>query len=242
MTKFKKQLFAATAAGSLLLSVVAPLAAYADTTIVISGNGQHSDNTTEVTTTNTTTVAQNNVANVTNNVNSDANSGSNKASDNAGNVVVHTGDATAKANVSNDLNKNVADVNCCQTGADTTVKIIGNGKGSDNTVGLAQVNTNTVSQDNQANVTNDVNANAKTGYNDANDNAGTVTVHTGDAKAVANVSTHANTNVAKIGGTNDGQSGNLMAVISGNIEHSDNTIELATTKANTIFQNNNAYV
>src|SRR3990170_2623868 len=62
--------------------------------------------------------------------------------------------------------------------------ISGNGAGSDNWITTSQTSTTVVAQNNVANVTNDVDANAKTGYNDAYKNTGgDVTIKTGNASA-----------------------------------------------------------
>jgi hypothetical protein len=146
MTNLKRQLFSVVAAGSLLVSVATPVLA-ADTNIQITGNGAGSNNYATVSQTNTNNVSQSNTANVTNNVTSNANTGNNSAGFNTGgDVTVKTGDATTKANVSNTLNSNAAQVAGCNCEGDTNVKVSGNGAYSDNLVTLKDTNANSVAQ------------------------------------------------------------------------------------------------
>lgn len=242
MTNFKKQIFSVLAAGSMVLSASGP--ALASTNIEISGNGAGSDNTAAVQTTNTTTVSQNNNANVTNTVKTNADTGGNKANYNTGGSVgIQTGDAKANVNVSNDLNKNKANIDCCGA-SDTDVKISGNGAKSDNEVGLVNTNTNAVTQNNNANVTNDIDVDAKTGNNKAGLNTGgDVVIKTGNAKANVDVTTVANVNSARIGNGNGATPTPTASFwIVGNGAGSDNEIAAALTNTNTIAQNNNANV
>jgi len=239
----KTRITTAIATGAVLLNALAP-AAFAVTTIEISGNGAGSDNWTTVNQNTTQTVTQNNAAKVTNNVNADAKTGGNDANFNTGGtVVIDTGDAKSKVNIANDLNKNLAEVDCCQPG-NTDVTISGNGANSDNGVALGQAITTTVAQNNKAKVVNNVDADATTGYNDALKNTGgDVIVSTGNAVADVDVTTTANVNAAKVGNNGTGGSNpSATFVISGNGAGSDNYITAALTKVNTVAQNNSAYV
>ncbi len=244
MTNFKKQLVGALATGLLVANILAPVA-YAEDGIhlEVSGNGAKSDSTINAAVSNTTAVTQSNVANVTNNVDSTSNSGGNKASGNtSGDVLIKTGKATSNVEVANNLNTNVANVDCCGA-TSTNVTISGNGKKSDNDVNLSQTNANVVAQTNEANVLNNVDSKANSGKNKANANTGgDVTVVTGAATAGADVSTHANTNVANIGGGHMGDEGEVSLIISGNGEKSDNDIALALSNANSLIQANEANV
>lgn len=241
MTKFNKQIFSVLAAGTMVLNIATP--ALASTTIEISGNGAGSDNWTTVNQTNTTTVTQNNQANVTNNVNADAKTGGNDANFNTGgNVGISTGDAKVDAKVSNTLNSNSASVDCC-VGSDTDVKISGNGAKTDNGVSLTNNNGNHVTQTNNANVTNNVDADAKTGGNDAHKNTGgDVLIGTGDATVKVDVSTTANVNSARIGGSNGSSNPSASFVISGNGSGSDNYITAALENLTTVAQTNQANI
>lgn len=241
MTNLKKRIISAAAAGVMALNVVTPALA---TEIVISGNGANSDNEVAVQTVNTTVVNQSNNANVTNKVKSDADTGENKANYNTGgNVGIQTGDAKVTANVSNNLNSNHAEVDCCAAnGADVTIS--GNGAKSDNKVNLTNVNATTLGQANTATVNNDVDADADSGDNDAGYNTGgDVVILTGSAKTNVDVSTTANVNSAKIGnGHSATPTPSASFMIIGNGAHSDNTILAGLTNATVVGQTNTANV
>jgi len=241
MTNFTKQTFSVLAAGAMLLNVATPALAG---TIEISGNGSGSDNKVIVESNNKTTVNQNNTANVTNNVTTKADTGDNKANYNTGgDVYVNTGKADVTANVSNDLNKNIAEVDCCAAGgADVTVKK--NGSDSDNKVGLVNENKTTVNQKNTANVTNNVGVDAQTGNNKAGENTGgEVHINTGKAFANVDVTTQANTNIARIGSGNSATpTPSASFVIIGNGSGSDNEIAAALTNDTRLSQNNAANI
>ncbi|MBI2443523.1 MAG: hypothetical protein HYV40_06510 [Candidatus Levybacteria bacterium] len=250
MNTFRK-LSAAIATSALLLQSTVSIAAADttptvtghDTTLVISGNGAYSDNDIDVDKTNFTTVTQSNTANVSNYVSGTASTGGNDANYNTGgDVAIVTGDAKSDVSVSNELNSNKADVNTCDCDGDVKVKIAGNGAWSDNKVDLDTKNVTTVFQTNDAYVTNYIDADAKTGGNDANGNTGgDVTILTGNAKTNVDVSTTANANIATVGGgTGDGNS--LKAIISGNGAYSDNDIYLDFIRDTLLVQDNYANV
>ena len=241
MTNLKRKLITGIATGAILLNSLTPLA-FADTTIEISGNGSSSDNTADVTTSNTTTVVQSNDASVSNNVDANASTGGNDANDNTGgDVVISTGDADSNVDVSTTVNKNHADVEGCNCDNDADVLIEGNGSNSDNDANLDTTNDVSVFQDNSAKISNDIDANAKTGNNDANRNTGGDTVIlTGDAKTSVDVSNLANANIAKVGGDGDGSEINLR--ILGNGSYSDNDIRLRAHQSVLLVQNNDAYI
>src|SRR3989344_8395381 len=111
MTKIQKLVASVVATGSLLASAALPL--FAQTTIVISDNGAGSNNAALVDQSSVTTVTQSNQAYVTNDVEAEAETGGNKAKFNTGgDVTISTGDATTTAVVTNELNSNVAEVEC----------------------------------------------------------------------------------------------------------------------------------
>ncbi|KKU92473.1 MAG: hypothetical protein UY21_C0001G0096 [Microgenomates group bacterium GW2011_GWA1_48_10] len=246
MTQLKKQITGALTIGLMVAQLLAPVAAYAEDGInlTISGNGAQSTSVENVAVVNTTTVSQTNTSNVTNNVDSKSNSGGNDANYNTGgDVAVITGKATSNVDVLNDLNKNIATVDCCEP-ASTTVTIDGNGYQTKNDVNLSQTNTNALVQTNVANVLNNVDSKANSGWNDAKYNTGgDTTIITGDAEAGAEVATHANTNVGMIGEPLvGGNNGGVSLWITGNGANSDNSIALALAKANTIAQTNVANI
>lgn len=241
MTNFTKKIATAVATGSLLLNTLTPLA-FAETTIEITGNGADSTNAANVAVQNNTGVSQQNNAYVTNNVSVDSSTGDNEANDNgSGEVSIDTGDANADVSVSNSLNVNEAQVDCCEP-SDTTVEISENLRDSDNTVNLAQSNNTGVAQYNNAYVTNNVSVEQETGDNEANDNiGGSVDVDTGNADADVKISTVANANSAMVGG-NGGEGSSVYAAIHGNGQGTDNEINLAVERDLELLQSNNAYV
>lgn len=244
-TKFTK-ITTAIATGAVLLSSVAPMAFAASTSIELSGNGAGSDNTASVNQTSTNTVSQNNVANVTNNVQTNANTGGNSSNFNTGNgsTTVDTGDANVTTNVSNDLNKNVADDSNCNCASSTDVLVSGNGALSNNTVGVTNSNTTSVQQGNNAQVRNDVSANATTGNNEAgfNTGSGNVTVRTGNANVTTNVSTDANANYAHVGSAGAGSDNGSSLKILNNGAGSTNYIGATIADSTTLGQNNLANI
>lgn len=241
MNKFQKSLASAVAAGALLLNGLMPV--LGATTIVISGNGSDSYNKADVDLQSTTNVQQSNNADVYNNVDVDASTGDNDAKDNTGGeVAIETGDADVNVEVSNVLNSNSAEVDCCP-GGDVDVLIDNNGSDSKNKVYLdmnsgGENNANVaVRQANNAQVKNIVDAEAETGDNDADDNiGGDVSIKTGDADTSVKLSTAANTNSAKVGG--NGQGSSLSAIISGNGTDTYNKIDLDLESATWFLQSN----
>ncbi|MBI2611218.1 hypothetical protein HYW54_00540 [Candidatus Gottesmanbacteria bacterium] len=241
MNKYQKKILAALSTGAMLLSTFSPAFA-ADTTLIIGENGANSNNDINVTSTNNQVVNQTNNAVVTNNINVDAETGNNDANNNTGgDVDIETGNASANVNVSNLLNKNVANIDCCDAG-NTEVLIAENGYNSDNNVNLNKTSNIGIWQNNKANVTNNLDVDADTGDNDAEKNTGgNVTVKTGDASANVSVSTVANANKAFIGDGN-GSGSKVSAWIVGNGANSNNDINLTLNKSINIDQYNNAYV
>jgi hypothetical protein len=242
MTNLKIRIATAITTGTVLVGSVAPAFA-AD--IELSGNGRDSSNTAVVTSQNVTTVAQTNVANINNNTTVNSDTGHNRANDNLGqDVHVQSGDATANVTVQNDANHSVANVGGCACADNGDVLISGNGRGSDNTVGLTQVNATTVAQTNVANVNNNTVVNSNTGHNKANDNLadGSVFVGSGKADTSVTVGTAVNSNVAQVGSGVAGMGDGVSARILGNGRDSDNSIVLALIDSATVAQTNMANV
>lgn len=74
-------------------------------------------------------------------------------------------------------------------------KNTGNGAGSDNNSQVSNTNSNTISQNNNANITNNITLAANSGHNDASYNTGgSSTVKTGDANVMANIINFVNNN------------------------------------------------
>ncbi len=241
----KRAIAATLASGSLLFNVFATTA-FAETA-TISGNGADSQNTVNVTNNQSTEVQQQNTATVTNNVNSNATTGRNSADRNTGGAVtVDTGNATSTSDVTTAANLNSADLSNCATCANGgTANITGNGADSKNRINLnnGRENGTSVYQSNAAHVTNNVDSNSATGGNNADRNTGgTVSVRTGDAHSTSTVSTTANANLARLGGTGTGTGAGLNAAISGNGDSSRNTINLTANSSVSVLQANSATV
>lgn len=239
--KLKRQLLSVLATGVLILNSAAPVAA--GMTLEISGNGSDSDNDVKVELQQQTTVVQSNEAKVENKIDASASTGGNEAEDNTGgNVSIQTGNATTDVKVENTLNSNTATVDCCNAG-NVDVLISGNGSDSENEVELEMEKSGIeVFQYNKADVDNEVDANAKTGNNEAEGNTGgDVSIDTGHATTSVSISTTANANWAKVGGGN-GSSPTLSLRILGNGSNSENEIDLDLEGGVLIRQDNEADV
>lgn len=243
MTNFRK-ISTAIATTAVLLSSVAP--AFAAGTVDVTGNGAFSQNTVSQSGTNTTTATQSNTANISNTVNSNSSTGGNTADFNTGgNTTVNTGDATNVVNVSTQANLNKATINscgCAQQGTDVTIS--GNGAFSNNSADVTKNNTTTLSQSNDAHITNDITANAKTGNNDAGFNTGgTTTIRTGNAGSGVTVDNMANANLATIGGgAGSGSTGGSTITINGNGAFSQSAATLDHASTVVLSQDNTADV
>lgn len=228
-----------TAAATTAMFIQTALPTFAVTELIISGNGSDSDNTVEVSQQTSTTVVQSNETDVNNDIDVYTNTGGNEASDNTGgDVKIDTGDADATVEVSNHVNSNVAEVeNCGGCGGDTSVLIEGNGAGTENYVGLQDLNIVTVFQNNNADINNNVEVVLETGNNEAEDNTGgAVVVETGDADATVKLHNFANSNSAMIAGSGDG--GAVELIIRENGSDSDNAIELGLVRLTLLTQSN----
>jgi len=124
--------------------------------------------------------------------------------------------------------------------ANTDLTISGNGSNSSSSVDLSKTNTNVVTQDNTANITNDITTNSVTGNNSADDNTGgNVRVDTGNANTDVRVLNQANQNVANVDGCCNTDT-NVR--ISGNGSRSDNTATVSQTNSNYVTQTNDLTV
>ena len=124
--------------------------------------------------------------------------------------------------------------------ASLDVEISGNGANSDSTANVTVANTTAVTQNNTANITNNVNVSADTGKNDANKNTGgDVDITTGNASTTVGVSNTANANVADVNGC---CSTDLNVKISGNGAKSDNDANVKVANDTRVTQNNRARV
>jgi hypothetical protein len=221
-----KKIAVVIASSAMLLNTALPAFA-ATTEIIISGNGADSSNTAGVTVSNSTQVSQTNTSNIVNNVSANSNTGGNEANKNTGgSVSVDTGNAKTVVGVSNTTGSNVADVQNCNCSTDALVEISGNGAESKNTTGLKLTDKVVVAQKNDSDVFNHVDADAKTGSNEANKNTGgSVEISTGNALTKVELSTTAGSNIAQVGGGNQG-AGSVALKILGNGADSKNEIAL----------------
>lgn len=125
--------------------------------------------------------------------------------------------------------------------AATTITISGNGSNTDNTADVEIVRETTVVQNNTSDISNDINVDANTGDNQANDNTGgDVEVKTGDTDVDVKVANSANTNMAELNGCDCDQDAEVN--ISGNGTNSDNQVDLAVENTTEVFQENDASV
>ncbi|MBI1863857.1 hypothetical protein HYS03_01475 [Candidatus Woesebacteria bacterium] len=172
----------------LLFSLVFPLNSVKADEIVITANGDSSNNQITVNSTSETNVTQTNAnTSVSNNVNTQANTGSNSASQNQGNTQISTGDIVSKTDVQNSLNTSeIKPTDCCKTG-ETKVEITNNSANSQNTVDQKTINTTTVSVTQSVNITTNITGIANTGNNVSNQNEGSVKITTGDIKVSENL-------------------------------------------------------
>lgn len=172
-----------------------------------------------------TNIFQDNTANVENNVDAKTSTGGNDANRNgSGDVTILTGNAKTNVSVATTANVNSATVGGGHgdTGS-LSLMIVGNGANTENEINARLDRDVLVVQDNYAKVGNDVNAAAKTGYNDANDNiGGDVAIVTGDAKTNVEVDNSVNFNMADVDCDCETD---VTAKISGNLTDSENEIK-----------------
>lgn len=120
--------------------------------------------------------------------------------------------------------------------AATTITISRNGSDSNNTGNVSLNTTTTVTQNNVANFSNDVDADADTGDNDVKDNTGgEVDVDTGNATVGVSVNNTANFNTAEVEGC---CAQDAEVLIQGNGSDSDNDADLDLDNHTSVFQNN----
>lgn len=193
----RTKITAGLSAAAMFSAIVAP-AAFADTTVDISGNGADSTNTVGIASSDSETLIQKNTTNVITTINAKSNTGGNKASGNTnGGVTISTGDATTEVAVvvgggSNDAT--LPDCGCTPANLDVTVS--GNGEGSSNTVSKTSAKSKVTKQKNKTTVAATVTAKSKTGKNKANKNTGpgTVDITTGESNTSVGVQVDGPTN------------------------------------------------
>lgn len=196
--KLQYRLGVALSAGTLIAQLLAP-AAYADTTIDISGNGAGSNNTVNVTNNSSLTLNQTNNTTVNAVVISSAKTGGNEANDNNGaSVSIETGNATAKATLNVTGGSNTANITGCGCNNTTdNVTISGNDDHSNNSAKITNGGSKSFKQKSNTSVGALILAKAKTGKNKANNNNvsnGTVNVTTGNSNSTTNATVNGGSN------------------------------------------------
>ncbi|MGI5827630.1 MAG: hypothetical protein ACOX6V_01255 [Patescibacteria group bacterium] len=122
-----------------------------------------------------------------------------------------------------------------------TIEISGNGADSENDAMVNTTKQTTVVQNNTAEIFNDIEAEAETGENEANDNTGGDTlIMTGNATTSVDVATRVNLNA--IEDRVETQRDDTSILISGNGADSDNDVDLNSLEETEIFQDNFAYI
>lgn len=107
----KRIIITAISTAALLFGAITPT--FASTTIQISGNGAGSTNHITVNSSNVNLVSQNNLASISNNVNSSGNTGGNNSNWNTGgNVTIRTRNSVSNVSVTTHANVNFASIGC----------------------------------------------------------------------------------------------------------------------------------
>lgn len=214
-------------------------AAGGETSVEISGNGTGSENVATLQQQNAVGVFQDNKADVDNHIKADAETGENDAEDNTGgDVEINTGNAKSMVSVATTANVNRATVGGDGAGRHVSLMIAENGSDTYNDIALALQDAIAVRQDNAARVHNDVEADAETGENDAEDNTGgEVSIDTGNATVDVTVDNMVNFNAADV---DCGCLSDVMAKIYGNGTESENIATAALASQLEAFQDNGA--
>ena len=166
--------------------------------VEITGNGEGSTNTTNLSVENQEYITSTNEANVANLVDANSNTGNNQANSNSADVIIETGDASIDIGINNNLNGNSTTTGFCSN--NVKVQVNGNGSDSNNNVNLSLSNLLISTQKNIFNVGNNVFADPNTGGNIANNNNGRVRIKTGDASVVVTIKNSGNQNISVVGG------------------------------------------
>ena len=230
----KKLLFIAVS----LSLIVNPYYVLADE-ISVTGNGEGSTNSVNVSEQQNTDVQQNNEAQVENNVDVNADTGNNETSGNLGETQIDTGNVETGVNVTNEnINQSYVDAGCCN--GDTDLKISGNGSGSNNQITYSSQNNTNVNINQTANITNQITGWANTGYNSANGNNGNVSINTGSIYVTENIE-NSDINVYGVS-VKSGSGGSVSIKIDGNGTDSQNTVNFSNGNNIDININNSAKI
>lgn len=164
-------------------SVQAGCCPLGDVSMTIEGNGANSQNVIDTTKESSTTVTIIQIANIANNVATNANTGGNSANSNSGggNITIDTGSITINQQVETTF-INLAHVSAFDpsNAGDVTIRIVNNGSSSENSIFPKWFSDLFLTVDNTINIANVLSTSANTGGNSANGNNGDVSIITGD--------------------------------------------------------------
>lgn len=191
-----------------------------DTVLTNTNNGSGSVNTGTIDSNENNATFQNNAVDIENNLVLDANTGDNRTDRNTGgDSTIQTGNANVAASVGNFANNNFAgnvymgvvniygdlngdivlpEIPGCSTCGSSQINAAdsGSGDGSDNLTTINNTDEYLLSQNNDANIVNNVNIDANTGENSTDRNtSGNNSIVTGEANLMANVVNIANNNI-----------------------------------------------
>jgi hypothetical protein len=189
LTNFNTRIVTAIATAAVILGAVAP-AAFADTTITVTGNGAGSNNTVVTNNSTNTSVNQSNNSTVVTSVNSTASTGGNDSSFNTGGETsIQTGNATSKVKVTVGGSSNAAVItDPCGCNTTTNVDVSGNGAESSNGVILSSSSWFNAIQNNWTSIITEISSVGKTGKNTSSFNTGgTTTTTTGNSTSKVKV-------------------------------------------------------
>ncbi len=191
--------------------------------IVISDNGSGSSNEVNVTSGSSTTVEQSNSVDIENNISTTTNTGGNEINNTTnGESTIVTGDSSQNIEVVNEANHSTVKEECC-TDKGSSINVSNNGSNSHNAVNSDKKNVTDVNVSQNANITNNINGNANTGYNKVSGNNGDVNIKTGNIKVYGAV-VNKRINTSDIEVAKNSSSNNI--VINGNGAYSVNHVTL----------------
>jgi len=199
----KKLVYAALSGAASVAFVFTPAIASTESGASNNQTGADSYNNASVSVSNDVNITQGNTLVVTNSISINSNTGGNKADKNTGSASISTGDANASVDVSTSGNSNELTLNLGAMG-DPSASNSKTGADSWNKAKVDVDNDVDVSQLNMAVVTNDVDAKANTGKNEANKNTGDASIDTGDSDVEVTVSTDVNNNDLTVDGLGSG--------------------------------------
>lgn len=224
---FKKIIFTIA---SFVITTIAFVPSAGAEELVITGNGDGSSSSVNVTANSTSNIQQSNTADVENKVDTSANTGNNTASNNSGDSTIKTGDVSQQTDISNNVNTSVADQTCCSNPLPSPALIIsGNGADSNNNVSVNSGSQTTVAINQDVKINNHIVEFANTGNNTADNNTGKVNIQTGNIYSSNRVNNDS-VNSAQVSVPGSGQDGDVNIKVSNNGSGSDN---------NVIFEKNN---